>query len=239
MELEPFVFNHQGTLVGLRETPAQVPAEQDPVLREVNLFTLRPLARKEFVVFTMDLCHNLVDRHFSRFPEDELEKIDKMVVGRPLMERHDLRGTLPRGTFFRSMLHRDGERVSVRPDVYVLRTEENADFILNIEGGVYRETSIGFSFRTPECSICGKDLRSCDHVPGRTYGGEQCHYIMRDVLDVIEGSVVPSGSQGTGFVAQHEPPSMRRLPLAQALEAARAIYHRPIELQTKCCWADE
>jgi hypothetical protein len=192
------------------------------------------LAAAEFVVFTLDLCHNQIDRHFSRFPEEELETINRMVPGRPLMERHDLRGTLPRGTFFRSALHQDGAKVSVRPDVYVLRTNENADFILNIEGGVYRETSIGFSFRMPECSVCQRDLRTCDHVPGRSYGDTPCHYVMRDVLEVIEGSVVPAGSQGTGFVAQE-----RGLPLAMALDNARQAYHRPTELWSKRVWAEE
>lgn len=229
MELEPFVFRREGVLVGIRAH-----RDDNPVLDEVNAFALRPLERDEFVVFTMDLCHNQVDRHFSRFPDEELAKINELAPGRPLMERHDLRGSLPRGTFFRSQLHHEPQRVSVRPDVYVLRTRDNADFILNIEGGVYRETSIGFSFQTPECSICGRDLRTCDHVPGRTYGDAQCHYVMRNVLEVIEGSVVPSGSQGTGFVA-----SERALPLGQALKNAREAYHRPIEVWAQRVWADE
>jgi hypothetical protein len=229
MELEPFVFQHEGALVGLRGQ-----AEQDEMLDHVNGFALRPLGREEFAAFTMDLCHNGVDRHFSRFPEEELARINALVPGRPLMERHDLRGSLPRGTFFRSVLHQDGERVAVRPDVYVLRTRENADFILNIEGGVYRETSIGFSFQTPECSICALDLRTCDHVPGRSYGDDTCHYIMREVLEVIEGSVVPSGSQGTGFVAQE-----KALPLAQALHIARKSYHEPVELRSRRVWEEE
>ena len=241
MELEPFVFRHEGSLVGVRAANE----EKEPVLEEVNRFALRPLARDEFVAFTLDLCHNEMDRHFSRFPEEELGKINGMVPGRPLMERHDLRGSLPRGTFFRSALHQEGERVSVRPDVYVLRTADNGDFILNIEGGVYRETSIGFSFRTPECSVCGLDLRTCDHIPGRTYGDALCHYTMRDVLEVIEGSVVPSGSQGTRFVAQqrqwagpHGAPESARS-LAEALDMARAAYHRPIEVWSKRVWNEE
>jgi len=246
MELSPFVFRHEGYLVGMRRlgekagsmtaAAASTGGSDDGgvLLDEVNGFALRPLAPEEFVVFTLDLCHNQIDRHFSRFPEEELGKINQMVPGRPLMERHDLRGTLPRGTFFRSVLYRAGERVSVRPDVYVLRTQDNVDFILNIEGGVYRETSIGFSFRTPECSICGRDLRTCDHIPGRTYGEALCHYTMRDVLEVIEGSVVPSGSQGTGFVAQE-----RAQPLAEALDTARKDYHRPIELGSRMMWAEE
>lgn len=222
MELEPFVFERLGSLVGMRAR-----SEEDAVLEEVNRFALRALARDEFEVFTLDLCHNQVDRHFSRFPEEELEKIDRMVPGRPLMERHDLRGSLPRGTFFCSRLHQEEERISVRPDVYVLRTRDNEDFIRNIEGGVYRETSIGFSFQTPECSVCRKDLRTCDHVPGRGYGEAVCHFVMRNVLEVVEGSVVPAGSQGTGFVSH-----TRALRLDRALESARRAYHQPI-----CLWS--
>lgn len=227
--MEPFVFRHAGYLVGQRSLDQAV-----ELLAEVNRFALQPLAADDVAVFTMDLCHNQIDRHFSRFPDEELDRINAMVPGRPLMERHDLRGTLPRGTFFRSRLNQDGDRVSVRPDVYVLRTGDNRDFIRNIEGGVYRETSIGFSFQMPECSICAKDLRTCDHIPGRTYGGELCHFIMRDVVDVIEGSVVPSGSQGTGFVAQ-----TRALPLNEALTAAREAVHRPIEIVGATTWANE
>lgn len=229
MELEPFVFRHEGVLIGMRAwaEAAEAEAGEEALLAAVNRFALRPLRREEFAVFTLDLCHNQVDKHFSRFPEAELAKINEMVLGRPLMERHDLRGSLPRGTFFRSELHREGDVVSVRPEVYVLRTADNADFILNIEGGVYRETSIGFSFRLPECSVCGKDIRSCDHVPGRGYGGQTCHFIMRDVLEVIEGSIVPAGSQGTRFVARE-----RALSLTEALDAARKAFHAPLELNT-------
>jgi hypothetical protein len=206
----------------------------------VNRFALRPLKQDEFAVFTLDLCHNQIDRHFSRFPDEELEKISAMAPGRPLMERHDLRGSLPRGTFFRSALHSAGDRVSVRPDVYVLRTQDNGDFILNIEGGVYRETSIGFSFESPECSICAKDLRTCDHVPGKTYGDRQCHYVMRNVLEVIEGSVVSSGSQGTGFVAATGAERAERaLPLERALTVARKAFHEPIDLRPRRWWANE
>lgn len=229
MQMEPFVFRREGVLVEsrLRETPDHDETEA------VNRFALRPLTRDDFAVFRLDLCHNQVDRHFSRFPDEELDRINALVPGRPLMERHDLRGSLPRGTFFRSALHRQDDRLSVRPDVYVLRTERNADFIRNIEGGVYRETSIGFSFQTPECNVCGKDMRTCDHVPGRTYGDTRCHYIMRNVLEVIEGSVVPSGSQGTGFIAEE-----RALPLPAALDKARRAYHEPAVIETRP-WTEE
>ncbi len=230
MELEPFVFRQAGRLVASR---GQGELSEDEGAA-VNRFALRVLTADEYVTFALDLCNNQVDRHFSRFPEEELARIDGLVPGRPLMERHDLRGTLPRGRFFRSSLHRDGEVVSVRPEVYVMRTAENQDFIMNIEGGVYRETSIGFSFRLPECSVCGKDLRTCDHVPGRSYGEETCHFIMRDVLEVMEGSVVSSGSQGTGFVRGE-----RSEDAVAALSQARDDFHRPIAVGSCALWARE
>ena len=224
MHIEPLTFRHEGIVVGMR---AQ--SQHDSLAEEVSRFALRPLEAGEFAVFTLDLCHNAVDRHFSRFPDEELERISAMTPGRPLLERHDLRGSLPRGIFFRSRLHREEGRVSVRPDVYVLRTADNEDFIRNIEGGVYRETSIGFSFRTPECSICGRDVRACDHTPGRDYDGQTCHYVMRDVTEVIEGSVVSSGSQGTSFVAQERAAA---LPWTLHEPARPAAWGRP-------CWSDE
>jgi len=74
-------------------------------------------------------------------------------------------------------------------------------------------------------------MRTCDHVPGQSYSGERCHYVMRDVLEVIEGSVVSSGSQGTGFVAQ-----ARALPLVDALSAARDSFHAPVEVWSAGIW---
>ncbi len=230
--MEPFVFRYEGALIATRETD-----KTDELLEAVNRFTLRPLTRDEFAVFRLELCHNQIDKHHSRFPEDELERINEMVPGRPLMERHDLHGSLPRGIFFRSSLKRQGDRLAVCPEVYVLKTEANRDFILNIQGRVYRETSIGFSFRMPECSVCGKDLRTCDHVPGRGYDGKPCHYVMRDVLEVIEGSVVASGSQGTGFVRNES----RALTLEQALAASRDSSAQLDSTRNEhaAVWADE
>lgn len=255
MELKPFCFAHPAGAIRLvtRDLPPQSPdqapqtadSQPDPLADAVNRFALRPLAPHEYAVFELDLCHNQIDRHFSRFPDQELETINRLTPGRPLMERHDLRGSLPRGRFFLSRLCREDSRLYVRPLAYVLRAEANRDFIFNIEGGVYRETSIGFSFQTPECSICGRDLRLCDHVPGRTYGANRCHFIMRGVLEVIEGSVVPAGSQGTGFVAARSTsPDLSDFlgSASSALQAARARIHEPIELISQrgpALWTDE
>jgi hypothetical protein len=228
MDMGPFQFYRSGAIVGMRGYGAETEINDDTIAA-VNRYTLRPLLKKDFVVFTMDLCNNRVDSHFSRFPEEELLKINAKVPGRPFMERHDTRGSLPRGTFFRSRMFRHGsdDYVSVRPDVYILAADENRSFIRNIEGGVYRSTSIGFSFMHPQCSVCGEDIRTCNHTPGRSYGDETCHYVMRDVVEVLEGSLVYWGSQSTNIVGQSR---NAVLSLPEALEAAREEFHEPIEL---------
>ncbi len=187
---------HFGSIVQTRELQAG-----DATMAAINALALKALTPDDVAVFSLDICNDQIDKHHSRFPHDELTRINAMIPGRPFMERHDLRGTLPRGTFFRSQLASHDGMLSVRPDVFMLRTEENKDFIANIEGGVYRETSIGIAFMRPECSICGKDIRECRHIPGRDYDGAMCHYVMHDVREVIEGSIVPAGSQGTKIVA--------------------------------------
>jgi len=183
-------------------------AADDGEMNLINQWALKPLTREDVAVFTMQLCNNLVDRHFSRFPDDELVRIAKMVPGIPLMESHDTARRLPRGTFFRAETRALGKmKIAVIADFFILRTTQNANFIENLQGGIYRQTSIGFQFNLPECSICGKDLRTCDHVPGQEYKGVLCVYIMHG-CDVFEGSIVPVASQQGTVVF-----GMRNLPV--------------------------
>jgi hypothetical protein len=41
--------------------------------------------------------------------------------------------------------------------------------------------------RQADCSICQADYRNCDHVPGVTYAGQECHRIIKDfdILDIM------------------------------------------------------
>lgn len=181
----------------------QGPSSED--IAAINRLALRPITAEDVAIFRMELCNNKVDRHNSMFPEKELRKINRLIVGKPLMELHDLHGRQALGRFFRSTLQSEADTVTVVPDCYMLRIPSNEAAIKNIEGGVWAGTSISFSFKRAECSICSADLRDCSHWPGKDYevNGKKtvCNYIMHDVYDVYEGSVVPLGSQSTEFIA--------------------------------------
>jgi len=239
----PFRFAHEAPLGEMREVSAQ-----DDDLREINKYAIKPQTRDDVAIFRLDLVNNKVDRHYSRFPERELQRISTMIKGKPLMELHQTSTRQPRGLFFRSQVVIAGQRasggdptISVRPDVYIPRIFSNRDFIENINAGVYRGTSIGFQFDYPECSVCGQDMRTCAHMPGSEYeveksagkkSRETCHYVMHDVSDVFEGSIVPVPSQRTEVVEARAFVGLDVPTFDKALQAARDAYRAPIEIQS-------
>lgn len=231
----PFRFAHE---VAMSDT--RLVATQDADMQEINKYALKDLTRDDVAIFRLDLVNDKVDRHFSRFPEKELRRINKLIVGKPLMELHQTNTRQARGLFFRSQLATD-TGISVRPDAYVPRTYANRELIDNIMAGIYRGTSIGFQFEYPECSICSEDLRTCAHAPGHEYEVERgnkkqkeiCHYVMHDVSDVYEGSIVPVPSQRTEIVEARAFGTLDILPFDKALEAARSAYRAPIEITSE------
>ncbi|MFC1493621.1 hypothetical protein ACFL6O_06620, partial [candidate division KSB1 bacterium] len=53
--------------------------------------------------------------------------------------------------------------------------------------------------------LCGRDIRKCDHVPGKTYGKKLCFYWYEQLGEVLEGSIVYAGGHpGTGFELNDE-----------------------------------
>lgn len=206
----------------------------DEDMAAVNTHTLSPLTADKVAIFSMDLCNDQVDRNVSRFPENELKAINEMIVGKPLMELHDMpaqglfgstRGSQPVGTFFRSQLVQEDGKLSVRSDVFMLRDAGDDNLIAKIDAGVAKGTSISFVLDRPECSICGCDIRDCAHMPGEDVDDELCHVILKEVTDVFEGSIVPLGSQGTEFIEARGADDEGKpvLPLKDAIRQARGV----------------
>lgn len=204
----------------------------DEDMAAVNAHTLNPLTADKVAIFRMDLCNDQIDRHVSRFPTDELKAINEMIVGKPLMELHDMpsqglfgstRGSQPVGTFFRSQLAQEDGKLNVRSDVFMLRDAGDDNLIAKIDAGVAKGTSISFALDRPECSACGCDIRDCAHMPGEDVDGKLCHVILKEITDVFEGSIVPLGSQGTEFVEARGADDEGKpvLPLKDAIRQAR------------------
>jgi len=177
----------------------------------INRLAPRELTADEVYVRSMYLCSDQVcAADWGRFTGNALRRICDLVVGRAVLRGHD-RASLPLARFYRAeVVPRSGEANAdtgeaaqwVRAWFYWLRGTTGArDLLLNIDGGVYREVSISWRYRTAACSICGDDIRVCEHTPGRSYGERVCHFVVDDVVDVLEGSLVYRGAESQALLA--------------------------------------
>jgi len=132
------------------------------------------------------------------FPVDEHPRLAQLLPDSPVMVGHR-KDKLPIGRTFHAACETHNSRPWVKAWFYWLRTAESADRLREqIDGGIYRECSIAFTFGLPECSICGRDIRTCEHQPLETYrlhGREEtCHFNYRKVDRVLETSLVYRGA---------------------------------------------
>ena len=77
----------------------------------------------------------------------------------------------------------------------MMRTEENANLIAEIDGGIKKEVSVGCAIGRTVCSICGVENGKCEHVKGQKYGDKLCYFTLKDSTDAYEWSFVAVPAQ--------------------------------------------
>lgn len=179
-----------------------LPAEQvsadlvELINRNVNPPT--PLVADDVYVRAMYIVSDEVNSFGGRFPIEEHDRLVELLIDSPVMVGHR-KDKLPIArNFHAATVERDG-RQWVKSYFYWLKSAEGADNLReNIDGGIYKECSIGFTFLHPECSICGRDIRTCEHEPLAEYevNGEQvsCYFNYRKIERVLETSLVYRGA---------------------------------------------
>jgi hypothetical protein len=175
---------------------------------EEDIARIRALPNPPLVKLNADEIHvrrcrlasDGVDSRYGRFRTEDLPKLLELAQGAPVMVGHDRR-TLGVARFFGGAVEKRGDVAYVVPRFYWPKAHSRAeDLRVMIDTGVYNEASIAFLYQKPTCSICGEDLRSCAHWPGRTYDGTLCFFYYDGVERVTEGSLVYRGAApGTGF----------------------------------------
>ncbi len=166
-----------------------------------------PVIASDIYVRRCRLAGDAIDAGFGRFRAEDLPKLLDMVQGAPALIGHR-KDSIGVARFFGGDLQKDPVTgiTYIVPKFYWMKLHSSAeDFRVNIDGGIYSEASIGFTFRKPTCSVCGSDMRRCEHIPGREYSSQICFFYYDDVLRVTEGSFVYRGAQpGTGFFLSEE-----------------------------------
>lgn len=152
---------------------ANITAEGCPVT-EAELeahcrYSRRKLTAEEVYTFPLVLCDNDLDRDHECFTDAALEKLAVLFRGKTGIFDHDPRGEKQTARIYRCAVEEEPGRLNHRGEpykalrawAYMVRTATNADLILEIDGGIKKEVSVG-------CSIGKKVSPSA----GRTAGGD-------------------------------------------------------------------
>ena len=191
---------HQ-TLSGPLLKDAGIPTDED--VRLIN--SLRnpppaPVSERDVFIRRCRLAGDAVDAYYGRFRTEDLPKLLALVQGAPLLVGHNKR-SLGVARFFGGSVEEYEGHSYIVPKFYWLRGHSSADDLrVAIDGGLYSEASLSFAYEKPTCSVCGEDIRTCEHLPGSPGEDGPIFYYYDNVVAVLEGSLVYRGAQpGTGF----------------------------------------
>jgi len=169
----------------------------------INALARRELGTDEVYTFALRLCDNDVDRDFERFDDGTLDELAPMFVGVSGVFDHQWSARGQTARIYRTQvvggdgtLTADGRPYRfLKGWAYMMRTEENASLIAEIDGGIKREVSVGCAVERVVCSICGKPLDECPHEKGEEYGGQVCCGVLTGATDAYEWSFVAVPAQ--------------------------------------------
>ena len=178
----------------------------------INQYSIKELKPDDVYCFNVRLCDNDVDRDIERFPNETLNALQPMFLGKAGMfdHRHSAKNLTAR--LYRTKVVDTGEQnalgeatKALTGSAYMIRNEENQPTIDAIEGGIMKEVSVGVGIQGLRCSICKKklsfDWRSwtyqCEtgHIKGETYDEKLCVGEMVDPVEAYEFSFVAVPAQ--------------------------------------------
>ena len=177
------------------------PDEEELAL--INALARRELEAGEVYTFTLRLCDNDIDRYFERFGDGTLDQLAPMFVGVSGVFDHQWSARGQTARIYRTeVVDGDGSLTAdgrpcryLKGWAYMMRTQENAALIAEIDGGIKREVSVGCAVEQVVCSICGQELDACPHEKGEEYDGQLCCGVLTGASDVYEWSFVAVPAQ--------------------------------------------
>ena len=164
----------------------------DIINRQIN--PPEKLNPDQVYIRAMYIVSDEVNSFGGRFPFEEFEHLSQLLIDSPVMVGHR-KDKLPIGRNFHSKIEIKDNRYWIKTYFYWLKNSDFSETLReNIDGGVYKECSIGFTFYLAECSICNKDIRTCNHEPFKIYDSKECYFNYRQIEKVLETSIVYRGA---------------------------------------------
>ncbi len=184
----------------------QIPETGGGPVEEINRLLGTSLTQEEVYPFAVRLCDNQTDREQEYFSRQDLEALAPLFVGKTGIFDHSWSAKDQTARLYRTEVVEEPGVVSeagepgcyLKGYAYLLRTEENAGLIAEIEGGIKKEVSVSCAVSGCVCSICGNDIHdrsACSHVKGRVYEGKRCIVRLAEPTDAFEWSFVAVPAQ--------------------------------------------
>lgn len=185
----------------------------DAHLEQINRMkgVLRPLTADDVYVRGMMAANNLPMRGQYKGLLMPAPELDVLAVLAPAKKVHCVHDTgeldmlggrssgffsLPIGTIFAADRARIEGIEWARFLFVAARTPITREAITRVDSGIVSEVSINTSYSWLECSLCRKNIRGCEHIPGEG----DCLGIIHGVKDFVECSLVGEGAmQGTSL----------------------------------------
>lgn len=188
--------------------PTQISAED---LALINSYTRRDFTPEELFTFSVILCDNEIDRDFEAFTKESLDSLGNMYLGKTGIFDHEPKGDNQSARIYWAKAELLPEKTTsygqpyacLKAKAYMVRSEKYKELILEIDGGIKKEVSVGCRVEKRTCSICGADLNHsyCEHSPGEEYNSNICFTKLEQPSDAYEWSFVAIPAQvGAGVV---------------------------------------
>ncbi len=211
-----------------------MPENYNAQLEKLNRFTRRKHTAEEVYLFDLILCDNDIDRDGDCFSEAALHTLKERFIGVTGIFDHDPRCGNQNARIFDTEVCTDTSRKTahglpyqyLKASAYMIRTEQNADLIREIDGGIKKEVSISCAASSQVCSICGTNRlqKNCGHIKGRRYADSLCYCVLDGITDAYEWSFVAVPAQKNAGVTKRMggTANSENLALRTALDAASA-----------------
>ena len=192
---------------GRKEAQVQeAAAVQEQEMAAINALSRKELTAEEVYTFGVRLCDNQTDRDEEYFSRQALETLAQLFVGKTGIFDHSWSAKDQTARIYRTEIVEEPGVVTeagepgcyLKGYAYMLRTEEHAGLIAEIECGIKKEVSVSCAVSRCVCSVCGNDINDrqlCSHVKGREYEGKRCIVSLEEPTDAFEWSFVAVPAQ--------------------------------------------
>lgn len=199
----------------------QVEDITDENMSLINKHTRRELTVDEVYIYPIVLCDNEGDRDHEYFTKKDLEALASLFIGKTFIQDHSWKSGNQHSRIFKTEVVKVPDRkvesktkiqgqpyYQLKAWAYTIK-KGHENLIEDIEAGILKEISVGFSISDLECDICGNsfyDGANCSHWPGRSYkvNGEEltCYLHMKNPKEAYEVSFVAVPAQPAAGVVK-------------------------------------